>query len=132
MQREYKNMSFTHNRACFAPLWLKDVMAYSTTHFVRPFLLYVFDSSLVLASNHNVLPFILSLSFMHTHSLFLYGPGPSQNFHFAFHSGFLYFCMHTMKYIIQRPKRIGSNLRLERIVYLMEIVCIRYLFLMEL
>ena len=72
MQREYKNMSLTHNRACLAPLWLKDVMVYSTTHFVRPFLLYVFDSSLVLASNHNVLPFILSLSFMHTHTRCFY------------------------------------------------------------
>ena len=37
MQREYKNISLTHSRAFFAPLWLKDVMVYSTTHFVRPF-----------------------------------------------------------------------------------------------
>ena len=129
MQREYKNMSFTHNRACFAPLWLKDVMAYSTTHFVRPFLLYVFDSSLVLASNHNVLPFILSLSFMHTHTLAVFTWSRAKSkLSFCFSFGFLIFLHAHNEIIIQRPKRIGSNLRLERIVYLIEILCIRYLF----
>ena len=98
MQREYKNISLTHSRAFFAPLWLKDVMVYSTTHFVRPFpfVRVWFFPRLSLQSQRSSFH-TLTLVHAHTHSLFLHGPGPSQNFRFAFHSGFLYFCMHTMK-----------------------------------
>ena len=99
MQREYKNMSLTHNRACLAPLWLKDVMVYSTTHFVRPFpfVRVWFFPRLSLQSQRSSFH-TLTLVHAHTLTVFIWSRAKSK-LSFCFSFGFLIFLhAHNEKY----------------------------------